>query len=63
MQEYIHEGAQPVFVLEGTLVLRFEDEEHVLNRGQRVLRFLGLAYRLVAKNPARAVVVTTLPRV
>jgi len=64
VQDHIHEGAEFVFVLEGSLGIRFEGEEHLLKQGDSVYfdATEPHAYRGVSRNPARAVVVTTPPR-
>src|SRR5689334_22420499 len=36
VHEHIHDGAEFVFVLEGTLCIRFEGEEHILDSGDSV---------------------------
>ena len=59
-----HEGAEFLHVLEGTLVIRFEDEDRVLNPGDSV--YFDPAephsYRAAGVVHARAMVVTTPPR-
>jgi quercetin dioxygenase-like cupin family protein/DNA-binding XRE family transcriptional regulator len=64
VQEHFHDGAELLFVLEGTLALRFEGEEHLLHAGDSVYFDSSEphAYRGAARTPARAVVVTTPPR-
>ena len=64
VQEHFHEGAELVFVLEGSLALRFEGEEHVLEQGDSVYFDSSEphAYRGLGETAARAVVVTTPPR-
>jgi len=59
-----HEGAEFVYVVEGTLVIRFDDEDHFLHAGDGVY-FDGAAphgYRGSGRQPARALVVTAPPR-
>ncbi len=65
VHEHFHEGAELIFVLAGSLALRFEGEEHVLKQGDSVYFDSSEphAYRGLAKIPARAVVVTTPPRI
>lgn len=62
--EHYHDGAELIFVLEGSLALRFEGEEHVLERGDSVYFDSAEphAYRGLAEGLTRAVVVTTPPR-
>jgi transcriptional regulator with XRE-family HTH domain len=64
-QEHMHEGAEFIFVLEGTLGIRFEGTEHRLDQGDSVYFDSAEphAYRGVAERPARAVVVTIPPRI
>ena len=64
VQEHFHEGAELVFVLEGSLGIRFEGEEHVFQTGDSVYFDSSEphAYRGVAAESARAIVVTTPPR-
>ena len=64
VQEHFHEGAELIFVLEGSLALRFEGEEHVLERGDSVYFDSSEphAYRGLVDGLTRAVVVTTPPR-
>jgi transcriptional regulator with XRE-family HTH domain len=63
-QEHMHEGAEFLFVLAGSVGIRFEGEEHLLKQGDSVYFDSSEphAYRGVGKSPARAVVVTTPPR-
>lgn len=63
--DHMHEGAEFVHVLEGTLVIRYVDEEHELAAGDSVY-FDGSqphAYRALGPGIARALVVTTPPRI
>lgn len=64
VQEHFHDGAELIFVLEGSLALRFEGEDHVLQKGDSVYFDSSEphAYRGLAEPPCRAVVVTTPPR-
>jgi transcriptional regulator with XRE-family HTH domain len=61
--EHVHEGAELLFVLEGTLGIWFEGEEHILGAGDSVYFDSSEphAYR-GAGEAAKAVVVTTPPR-
>ncbi|MEO8595360.1 MAG: XRE family transcriptional regulator [Candidatus Solibacter sp.] len=63
VQEHVHDGAELIFVLGGSLGLRFEGEERILNRGDSVYFDSSEphAYRGLARG-TRAVVVTTPPR-
>jgi transcriptional regulator with XRE-family HTH domain len=62
--EHFHDGAEFVHVLEGSLAIRYQDEEHVLNAGDSVYfdSSEAHAYRGIAKTITRAIVVTTPPR-
>jgi len=64
MQEHFHDGAEFLFVLQGSLALRFEGEEHLLGPGDSVYFDSSEphAYRGRGEGPTRAVVVTTPPR-
>jgi len=64
VREHFHEGAEFIYVLEGTLAVRFADEEHLLRAGDSAY-FDGAephGYRGMTKKPARALIVTTPPR-
>ena len=62
--EHFHEGAEFVHVLDGTLTIRYAGEEQVLQTGDSV--YFDSAephsYRGSSKQPARALVVVTAPR-
>ncbi len=62
--EHYHEGAEFIHVLEGTLVVRYQNEDHTLAEGDSVYFDSAEAhsYRGASKTPARALVVTTPPR-
>jgi len=62
--EHVHEGAEFLFVISGELGLRYEDEETILKEGDSVYFDASHphAYRSAGKDKARAVVVTTPPR-
>jgi transcriptional regulator with XRE-family HTH domain len=64
VQDHRHEGAEFLHVLAGTVVIRYVDEEHELKAGDSVY-FDGSqphAYRALGGEKARALVVTTPPR-
>jgi transcriptional regulator with XRE-family HTH domain len=63
-QEHIHEGAEFIFVLEGSLAVRFEGEERILKQGDSVYFDSSEphSYRGAVKGSTRALVVTTPPR-
>jgi transcriptional regulator with XRE-family HTH domain len=61
---HYHDGSELLFILQGELGLRYQGEEHVLLPGDSVY-FDGAephSYRGRSEVPARAVVVTALPR-
>ncbi len=63
--EHVHEGLEFLYVLEGELIIRFQNEDHELRCGDSVLFDPSEAhgYRGVGKKGARALVVTALVRV
>ncbi len=63
--EHFHEGAEFVHLLEGNLSIRYEDEEHVLRPGDSVYfdSSQSHSYQGLSKQPARAIVITTPPRI
>jgi transcriptional regulator with XRE-family HTH domain len=62
--EHVHEGAEFVHVIEGSLVIRYQAEDYILHSGDSVYFDSSEphSYRGMSKNPARALVVTTPPR-
>jgi transcriptional regulator with XRE-family HTH domain len=62
--DHFHEGAEFLHVLDGSVGIRFQGEEHVLNQGDSVYFDSSEphAYRGLTRHPAKAVVVTTPPR-
>jgi transcriptional regulator with XRE-family HTH domain len=64
VHDHAHDGAELVYVLEGSLGIRFEGEEQVLKAGDCVYfdATEPHAYRGASRTAARAVVVTTPPR-
>jgi len=62
--EHYHDGAEFIHVLEGTLVIHYQNEDHVLGVGDSV--YFDSAephsYRGSGRTSARALVVTTPPR-
>jgi transcriptional regulator with XRE-family HTH domain len=62
--EHYHEGAEFIHVLEGSLIVRYQNEEHLLSAGDSVYFDSSEphSYCGVSRTPARAMVVTTLPR-
>jgi transcriptional regulator with XRE-family HTH domain len=64
VHDHAHEGAELIYVLEGSLGIRFEGEEHLLKAGDSVYfdATEPHAYRGASRTVSRAVVVTTPPR-
>lgn len=64
VDDHVHEGAEFLYVMEGTVGIRFGDEETVLQAGDSVYFDSSHphGYRSVGRGQARAIVVTTLPR-
>ncbi len=64
VQDHVHDGAEFLLVLEGDLGLRYEEEETVLHAGDSVYFDASHphAYRALGETSAKAVVVTTPPR-
>jgi transcriptional regulator with XRE-family HTH domain len=62
--EHFHEGSEFLFVLEGSLTIRFQSEDHELGAGDSVLLDSSEphSYRGARKTGARAIVVTVPPR-
>ena len=62
--EHYHEGAEFIHVLEGSLGIRYGGEDFALNVGDSVYfdSAEAHAYRCLSKQAARAIVVTTPPR-
>jgi transcriptional regulator with XRE-family HTH domain len=62
--DHFHEGAEFIFVMEGDLAIHFVDEETILHPGDSVYFDAGHphGYRSAGETQARAVVVTTAPR-
>lgn len=64
VSEHVHDGAEFLLVLEGELAIRYDDEETVLRKGDSVYFDASHphAYRAAGSGRAKAVVVTTPPR-
>jgi transcriptional regulator with XRE-family HTH domain len=62
--EHFHEGSELIHVLEGTVAVLYDGDEHVLKQGDTVYFDSSEPhwYRGLSKAPARAVVITTPPR-
>ncbi len=63
--EHFHDGVEFVFVLDGSLTIRYQGEDHELHSGDSVLLDCSdpHSYHGSGKKPARAVVVTAAPRI
>ncbi len=63
--EHCHEGSEFLFVLDGTLTIRFQSEDHELGAGDSVLLDSSEPHRYhgSGKQGARAVVITLPPRI
>jgi len=64
IQEHFHDGAEFLHVIEGSMAIRYHDEEHVLESGDSVYFDSSEAhsYRGLASSATRALVITTPPR-
>jgi quercetin dioxygenase-like cupin family protein/DNA-binding XRE family transcriptional regulator len=65
VSEHFHEGSELLFVLQGSLTIRFQGEEHELHTGDSLQMDSGEphSYRGSGDAPARAIVVTVSPRI
>jgi quercetin dioxygenase-like cupin family protein len=65
VDEHSHDGAEFLHVLEGQLEVRYHDEVHVLHVGDSAYFDAAEShgYRGLTKTPAKAIVITTAPRV
>jgi transcriptional regulator with XRE-family HTH domain len=63
--EHMHEGAEFFHVIEGSVAIRYQDEEYVMDSGDSVYFDSSAphAYRGVGTHTAKAIVITTPPRV
>ena len=64
VQEHFHEGSEFLHVLQGTLAIHYQSEDHVLGAGDSVY-FDGSephSYRGQSDPPARAIIITIPPR-
>jgi transcriptional regulator with XRE-family HTH domain len=62
--EHFHEGSEFLFIVEGELVVRYQDEDNVLTTGDSVYFDASEAhsYRSAGTQSARAIVITMPPR-
>jgi transcriptional regulator with XRE-family HTH domain len=65
VSEHFHEGSELLFMLEGSLALRFQGEDHELQSGDCLHMDSSEphSYRGLGQTPARAIVVTIPPRI
>lgn len=64
IRQHYHEGAEFVLILEGTLAIHYQGEDHVLNTGDSVY-FDGSeahSYKGLSASAAKAIVITSPPR-
>lgn len=63
--EHMHEGAEFFHVIEGAVAIRYQDEEYIMETGDSVYFDSSAphAYRGVGTTTAKAIVITTPPRV
>ncbi|GEM_PF-58697 len=64
VQEHFHEGSEFLYIVSGSLVIRFQNEDHLLAEGDSVYFDSSEphGYRGAAQQPSRAVVITLPPR-
>lgn len=62
--EHFHQGAEFLYMLEGSIAIRFEQEDHVLRSGDSVYfdATEPHSYRGLGKTGGSAIVITTEPR-
>jgi transcriptional regulator with XRE-family HTH domain len=62
--DHVHDGAEFIYVLEGELVIHYADEDNLLKTGDSVYFDSSQphGYRSAGPNPARAIIITTPPR-
>lgn len=65
VSEHMHEGAEFFHVIEGSISIRYQDEEHILQLGDSVYFDSSAphAYRGLSDQPSKAIVITTPPRI
>jgi transcriptional regulator with XRE-family HTH domain len=64
VSEHVHDGAEFLHVLEGSVLIHYEEEDHTLKAGDSVYFDSSEphSYRGLTKAPAKALVITTPPR-
>jgi quercetin dioxygenase-like cupin family protein len=65
IHEHYHEGAEFFHVLDGSICVRYQNEDYVLNPGDSVYFDSSEphSYQGLARTPSRAIVITTPPRI
>lgn len=65
VSEHMHEGAEFFHVIEGSVSIRYQDEDYLMGKGDSVYFDSSAphSYRGVGTETARALVITTPPRV
>jgi len=63
-RQHLHEGAEFLHVLSGSIAIKYQSEDHVLNSGDSVYFDASEphSYHGLSDPPARAIVITTPPR-
>lgn len=63
-KEHFHDGTEFIFMLDGSLTIRFQGEAHLLAQGDSVIMDSSEphAYSASGEKPAKAVVITVPPR-
>ncbi len=64
VEEHVHDGSEFLHLLEGSIAIRYQEEEHAIKAGDSVYFDSSEphSYRGTSKIPARALVVTAPPR-
>ena len=64
VEEHIHDGSEFLLLLEGTIAVRYQEEEHIIKAGDSVCFDASEphSYRGTSKVRARALVVTSPPK-
>jgi transcriptional regulator with XRE-family HTH domain len=64
VNEHLHEGSEFIYILEGQLTIRYQDEDYALREGDAVYfdATETHSYRGLGKKAAKAVVITLPPR-
>jgi transcriptional regulator with XRE-family HTH domain len=64
IHEHFHEGSEFIYVMKGSLSIRFQEEDHLLETGDSVYFDSSEphSYRGVGSHPCKAVVMTIPPR-